>query len=359
MVIPRIQPQNPSIHMIKTLCFSSLLLPVCLADTIVLQDGTKVEGKILRTTEESCVIQVQVTKSIRDERTIPRSTIRSIVKEDPAVAAFEAVRNLGSVPELAPKSEYDVRIAAVEKFLKAYPAATSAADAKTLLAKLKQEREVIAAGGVKFGGKLVSAAEKRADAYEIDAKVAASEIHALAKDGQVTAALRKFTRFDRNFAGSAVYKQNLPALVNMLQTFSAQVSAQAADVPRMIQERKKGLAAMPQADRQRAITLIKEEQADYERRVLAEKAAREPWLSLDPYHAEVLGETSRLLQQEIQRLRTTPPATGDEPGEVYRESWKSVHGSTDPKVIESALKAARTAHIPEAYLTQIREAGNP
>ena len=60
-------------------------------ESIELQDGTKVEGKILSISSESVVMEVQTTPTIRGEKTYPRADVAKIRRASQDDIAFEEV----------------------------------------------------------------------------------------------------------------------------------------------------------------------------------------------------------------------------------------------------------------------------
>ncbi|RYD40444.1 MAG: hypothetical protein EOP85_14240, partial [Verrucomicrobiaceae bacterium] len=135
---------------------SLLAFPLtAVADTFTLKDGSTIEAKVLKEDSESYFLEVQVTKSIRDERTVPKADVVKVVRERPDLKAFEAIKGIVPTPDLTSEADYIAKISSVEKFLKAYPMSTSAKDAKVILETLKKEVNEIAAGGVKIDGKVV------------------------------------------------------------------------------------------------------------------------------------------------------------------------------------------------------------
>lgn len=345
----------------RIILLATLLAPACLADTLLLTDGTKYDGKVIREQGDDYVVQIQVSRGIRDERVIPKAKIKQIIKEELDIAPFAAIAGFASTPDLLPLKEYDERIAAVEKFLKTYPEGSKRPDAKKILAALQSERDAVATGAIKFDGRVISGAQYAADAYDIDAKVLATQIKRLAQSGQIIPALRKYSEFDKNFSGSAVFNENLPDNINMLQSFLVRVSAMVDAQPVLSKERESGYPNMPVADRMRAVQIVKEEDAEYARRYTYEHAIKEKWLTINPYSKEVLGEIYHNLQQEIQRLATSrsAPSYGTapaEPGEVFRTAWKTLTNTTDTKAEDTAIQSAQTAHLPERYINMLKQA---
>ena len=51
------------------------------ADTIILKNGTRYQGRVLKDEGESYLLEIQVTRSIKDERRVAKADIEKIEKE--------------------------------------------------------------------------------------------------------------------------------------------------------------------------------------------------------------------------------------------------------------------------------------
>ena len=58
------------------------------ADTVLLNNGQSVEGKIVYEDDTYYMLEVQVSKGIKDEKKILKSDIKSITKQEPDIEEF-------------------------------------------------------------------------------------------------------------------------------------------------------------------------------------------------------------------------------------------------------------------------------
>ena len=80
-------------HPLRTLFTSLALLPfLAQADTFVLTNGDKIDGSIIRETDKSYIVEVNIAKTIKEEREIPKDKVLRILKPDPGIAAYEQLR---------------------------------------------------------------------------------------------------------------------------------------------------------------------------------------------------------------------------------------------------------------------------
>jgi len=327
-----------------------LALTSAAADTFELKDGTKLEGTILREEGSDYIIQVQVTKSIKDERRIPKADVVSQVAEKKDETAFVEIAGLVPAPDLLEESQYNARIKKVVSFLKEFPDSPKKKDAATIHDTLESERAAIAAGGVKFEGKMVSADERAPKAYALDASILAASLKSAVDAGDMLTALRTWSKLEAEFPGSTAYRETIPFMVRVMRSHLSAVEATLGGYDARVKHRETGLAGMNANDRVRSELAIKEEQDAYLARVAREKAAGIKWLSLDPFVKQPLEETKRMLDNEIRRLTNLDPGNLRDTETAYEEAYAAVtkEGAT-PQEIQAALSKARSANLPAPY----------
>ena len=77
------------------------------ADTIKLKDGTVLEGKVIKETPDSIDFEYNFTKSIKETKTIKRSDIKVIDKEEADEIALEEIKKLLPTASLLSTDDYD------------------------------------------------------------------------------------------------------------------------------------------------------------------------------------------------------------------------------------------------------------
>lgn len=343
---------------IHTLAVLPLLFAASHADTIHLKNGTSFEGTILRDEGDAYIAQIQVTKSIRDERRIPKADILQIVEEKLDQAAFEAIQPLAPSPDLLDAADYERRLALVNDFIKRFPRSTHARDAEAIRDTLAAEHEAVAAGGIKFDGRLISPSERQAHAYPLDAAIAAAGIRRLAESGEYLAALRAWDEFEARFAASNAYRDTLPLARQLMDAQRSNIQQSLASFDSRIREREKGLERIPDNDRQRTERALADEAAAYARRLAAAKQSGQRWLPLDPYHRAPLEESHLLLTQELERLSKIDPSTLGTGETAWNSTQETLRSNPAPADIRAALADARQAGLPDEYL-ELLEKSSP
>ena len=347
--------KNPSLFLS---ILSLSLASSAFADTFVLKDGTRLEGKILSETPEAYLLEVQVTKSIKDEKTVPKTDVKEIVREKLDETAYEKLKGLVPTPDLLTTDEYDARILQITKFLKDHPKSAKVADANALLATLKTEGTAVQSGGFKLNGKIVPAEEYKANAYEIDAKIQEARVRDAMYKGDILGALRGIARVETEF-GTTGSRAALSTIKGQaLQAYKAQIGGLIRTFEARDAERKSGLARMTGEARATTEQAIAEEDAQFDRRFKAEKEAHQVWAITDPFHMDSLEAAQESINQAMQEQGSNSPS-GDG-GKAYRDAWTAIQswdGKDETKEsVEDAVSKVKDLEVPAKYVSFLAEA---
>lgn len=328
------------------------------ADTIRLRDGKEYEGVVISEDGDSYTVMVQVTETIRDQRRIPKKDILEIVKQKKDAAAFEKIKDLVPTPERLEVDEYDARIEEVESFLKEHGDSRLARSAASILETLDAEREVIASGGVKFEGKLLSATERQALAFTLDSQIVSAAMEEAIAEGRKIDALRAWDKLQEEFPSSRAYAAGIPKILPVMQVQLAAVERELEDIDERVEERLRKLERVPSKDRARVKEAIELEAADYKKLVEAEREAGIRWTSLNPFEKEPLNKARSLLEAEIRRIENFDPSRVPDGDAAWAAAWATLNGTPDLGAAREALSKARSARLPRKYI-EILEAKMP
>jgi hypothetical protein len=326
------------------------------ADTFILKDGASVEGFILREDDTSYVVEVQVTKGIKDERVIAKADVAKVEGEKKDLIAFESIARFIPTPDALTAAEYASRIAAVERFLKDYGESSKSNHAKEILGNLKDEANEILAGGIKSHGMLITAAEYRANALDIDAAIQEGKIRALLKEGRFVEALRAFSGFDREFRNTKARAALLPVIIQTINGYLARTAQALSGHDSLVKEREAGLQRMQPDDRRKTREALAEEAAGFAARLKAEKEAKVGWVSTHPSCKPSLDETMTFGKQELNRLTATAAPPAVDAGTAFRDALRKIRGNADAAAKAAALGEAGTAMVSERYLAILEAA---
>lgn len=337
---------------LAALCLLSLTLPSH-AETFTLKDGTNLEAKVLSEVGDTYVLEVQITKSIKDERRVAKADVVKRTADQPDLKAFEAIAKLVPTADLLAADDYPHQIAAVEKFLKDNRSSSKTKEAKAILDLLKSEATLLADGGVKFNGKIVTPAEYKANAYELDARVEEAKIRRLVNDSQFLAALRAFAEFDRDYRTTLSYGALAPLIRQVVQNQVAEAKQSLLTLDARVKVRDVGLLQMNPEDRKVTESAIKEENDQLAARFKAEKDAKQNWVTISPFNKASLEATVTFGELEQARLAAVKTTLGVDGGKCYRDLYNTVRNGSNAAVVTVALTAAKTALVPARYLAPL------
>jgi hypothetical protein len=330
--------------------FTMMLALQVSADTFILQDGSKLEGRILREENGNYVIEVQVTRSIKDEKIVAKADVAKIEREKPDIKAFEPIAALVPAPDMLGQDQYAARIQTVEKFLSEHRGSSKTKEARAILATLKQEANEVLAGGIKVNGQIVPPAEYRANALEIDARGREKKIRELINSSNYPAALRAFSEFDREYKGTQPHSSILPLITQTITRYTSEVQEQLAGYDKRLKDREAGLSRMQVDVRRDTEAAIAEELAIAEQQFKKEREARIGWVTVQPFLKPTMEETLNFGKLELNRVNMAISQVPADCGKAYREALQKISAATDETARNAALTEARSAGVSAKYL---------
>lgn len=334
-----------------------LMIPMsAYADTFKLKDGTTLEGRIISEDEDAYILEVQASKSIKDERKVAKADVVKVDREQPDQKAFKEIANLLPTPDLLTTEDYGVRIAAVQKFLEDYSKSSKLNEAKTILETLKAESAAVSAGGIKLDDKIIPHGEYLTNAYEFDAQVQEIKIRRLVDSNQLLEALRLFADFDKDYRTTLSYGALQSLMKKVIQSHMAEAKQLLESYDARVNERNLGLQRISIKNRNAIETAIQEETAELEARFKAEKDTKQAWVTPHPYHKASLEETLRIGSAELTRLAAVKTILGVDGGKAYRDLYNIVQIGGDAAAVTTAVTAAKTAGVPLRYIAPLEAA---
>jgi hypothetical protein len=326
------------------------------ADTILLSNGKSYEGKIISEDETTYLLELEVKKGIKDEKKFLKSDIKSITKQSPDEWEFKKLKELTPVPDLLGVMDYEERLKIVENFIKNFPRSEKLKDAKLIQENLKEELEIVRAGGIKLSLKMVTADEYLATAYTYDQLIAVRKIYRDMSNRNFLGALRLFTDYEAKFPNANSRNELIPKIKQVLLYYQSSLNESLASYDARLKSREAGLVRMSIEERMITQRALDEKMAILVKRFDAEKTMKNAWITPDAFHKESLVEALRQVDVEMKRLNS-PTKNNSEMislEDTYSEAWEKLPGASteDQKIILDKLKRER---MPEPYMTMLTE----
>lgn len=326
------------------------------ADTVLLNNGEKYEGKVVYEDDTFCLLEVQVTKGIKDEKKFLKSDIKSISKQNPDIKEFAKLEKLVPTPELLGVEGYEARVKVVEEFIKEFSDSKMLLEAKKIHETLTSELEIVRAGGMKLHGKMVTAEDYFASAYAYDQLIAAEKINKAINSRDILKALKLFSEYESNFANGKNREELVPKIQQILSVYQANLKESLDSYDARLEAREAGLERMTLEDRHRTERAFEERMEKLKKRYDAERAARNSWVTPDAYLKESLVDANRQVEHEIKRLNAPSKDKLQliSLEDTYREAWEKLPSATEKeqKEIIGQLKRER---MPTHYINMLLE----
>lgn len=325
------------------------------ADTFNLRDGTSLEGEILAETTDDYTISVQVTATIRDERTISKADVVSIDKDSPVDLAFASIKDLVPSANRLGVADYDLMInKKVKQFLSSFPTTRYTSKAKAILSTLEKEREIVSLGGLKLDGQWISPGDRNANAFDLDARMAVEDATVTAKAGHFRKSMRQFEVIEREFSTSEQFAKGVEMAKKVLQAYGKEVGDDLKQIDSLIAEREKELQRLPNSQQQKAQAEIKKIDLAYTALIAKEKKSRTKWLTLEMYHQSTLDETARTIDTELRRLTNLDLSKITLVGSSYRNAWAAAEGANTEEA-EKLFSELNSRKVPARYVAALKE----
>lgn len=286
---------------VQKLLFSLLFLPLaCFAsEWIELQDGTRVDGRILSVTSQTVLMDVQTSAAIREEKSFPRAAVAKIRRASQDDIAFGEVAAI-TVPATADNpAVYDALLEQkVRPFMKNFAYSKHMPEARRLAATLEAERARVASGEVKVDGEWMAADASPAERTELGGRVQLSKMK---KAADPAAAMMAFEVLEKDFSASSSYPESVQLARGKLGELRTSLLRARADLDRRTREQKQGLELASEDRRLQMERGIAQEKAAVEAQIDRARQSGAKWLPILP-DAKVLDDLSKLAEAEDARL---------------------------------------------------------
>lgn len=327
-----------------------------LADTFVMKDGSKLEAEVMKEDDSSYLLEVQVTSSIKDEKTVAKKDVLRIEKASKESMDYEVISAFWPTPDGLTAQDYNERMAKVSKFTLRYPESPHIRKVREMYQHLKGELTLLEQGGRKLNGKMVSKKDYQTNALEFDSLTAAGSIKRLVADRQYLQALRDFRSFEKDFRQTQAYLDLVPLMVRVIGSYASEVSQLSASYPSRMEQRTKGLDRMSGESRKISERAIAEENAALLSQFNTQKASNVGWVTPHPFCKPALDEATTFANSELKRLQDPKILVIKDQGKMFREVMSMIDQGAKTADIKKAIEELRKTAASKRYIDQLEEA---
>ncbi len=338
-------------HLLRNLLIAISLLPLAvMADTYVLKNGDRIEGDLIRETEDSYVLEVRLAPTIKDERVILKNDVKHIIKPDPGNEQFKQLRELVPAPDGLRVGDYKQRIELMTQFIEGFPANEHVRKAISIRDELRDEMRQVEDGAVKIDGVLYPATELRENAYELDARITSRKIKNLVSSRKHLQALRAYKEFQDEFYNTKVHLDLIPLMQQLISHHTTKAAEMRDTLNQRLEDREKGLETMTPSGRRASELAIQQEEDRLKRLFRTETSTQVGWVTVHPYSRQALDYTIQYSKTESGKLEAFLNKGFTDCGALYRELYKLKQQGADPKAISDKLRTCQRLGVPSRYL---------
>jgi len=199
-----------------------------LADQFRLKNGAIEEGEFIREDEKGITIRQKLPGGITSDRTIPKDQLAEMVRDPEDVAAFKKLPVLAtSRANSYPLAEYNNVISnAYLPFLAQHPNSKHATEAQERLTVLAHDRDLVAAGGVKFLGKWHNPIQTRRRSYDFQAYNVLAELVQARAARNYPLGLQHWQKFESHYLGSIYAPSAIDEAIFAMEEYNRALSSQ-------------------------------------------------------------------------------------------------------------------------------------
>lgn len=292
------------------------------ADILVLKNGSRVEGNILKESPEAIQMRYRLTPKIWDEKSFPMADIQQVIKQTPQEVEVVELRKVMPTADLLTADKYEQLIQdRLRPFVNKYKGTPEATEVEKIISDLQAEKAKVAAGQVKLEGKWLTVEEAKAEQFNIEAFQLLKAIRAKVAEGKWSEALREYDTFLRQspaLRGTKYYPMVISEARTALDSWAPVLAKMATEQPLLKKAREDGLKALEETERAKTKAAIATEVATLKADAQAARNNRLRWIDPNKYdnvgiqttQKEVLSEKARLQAIDLDALKVQNEAFG-------------------------------------------------
>jgi hypothetical protein len=322
------------------------------ADTVVLKNGTKIEGKITSETDTQITIETKAG-GIVDEQTVKKEEVQSVSKATADETAYASLRNIKlGANSLPTPAQYDNYLTALKSFVSQHPDSKHKAEIEKLAADFEAEQKRVADGEVKMDGKWISKAEVQRERYQINGMVAFQYMKEQVGRNDAVGAMNTFEILRKQYPGSRGYIEAVDSAKRLVAALKQQADARLARLPAEDAEREKAVAGSAGLSKIELQREIEREKQNNTAALAQAKAQGLRWPPFLPRSEDSMREISNLAGDEASQLSGVDVAKGRQSIQLASEA-RAALDKKDIALAEQKVQAAREAWGENEIVTRL------
>lgn len=276
------------------------------ADSITLQNGTVIEGKILQADDQFVTIETRFSETITEAQRFPRAEVRQVQRKAADSAPYEELAKFPLPEDALLPGDYDVYLQKREDFIRNYGYSSKVGPVRAEIRLARSEQEKVAGGAVKLGGRWLSPAEIEGESQQIAARKLFSEMKQAEGRGDLVRALNLYLSLEKQYPGSSILPTAAEMALATMEKLSRVLTHEERNFAIQETERERGIALSSPADQEKMRAARQRDVEKFQARVKAAEAAGEKFLPYFPAVPESVKKVRDTLGTEQARLRALP-----------------------------------------------------
>ncbi|MCP5538816.1 MAG: hypothetical protein H7A52_01570 [Akkermansiaceae bacterium] len=327
------------------------------ADTIKLKSGETLEGRITFEAADSIKLEVQLSASIKETKTILKTDILEMTRTSPEELAFGEVKKKLPTPSLLKPSDYQSLIeAGPTAFLRTYPASKHKSEVEKILKELEDEKDKVERGFVKLEGEWITPQRQLEFATLTEARKLNLVMRLIAGQANYIGALRNFETLEEQYFGTPGFAEAIPTAEQLLPAYGQRLTSLLQSVEYRNQKYEEDKKLLDEVALAQVENARKREEAQHAAVVEREKAAGIKWLSVNQNSKSSLEEAISQVKSEIERLKSYDKAALKEQSDKLVAADEMIsEGKLDEA--DAAIKEALTITTASASSSKDKSTG--
>ena len=331
-----------------------LMLQSSNAETFYLKTGEKLVGTSKKLDSKTIEI-VSGKKGIRLYKTVKKSDIIKITREDIELKLFTEIEALESTPDLMPTEWYTEQLSKIETFKDEFPASDKHSKVRSVERALKKESAVIKEGGVKVNGEVVSAKEKVARSYDINAIIEAGKFHQLYEERKLEQAINIVDKLETEYYHSKAFSEIYVQLPEFLKKYRSSLNFKKQIFKEQDMKHNERLKMLTSTELKKYKKSREMKEMAFEKRSMMGMQNGNRWQSVNPFEMNTIDD----LQRDVENYRTEVEAKlvsyqPQNEGETFSKAWISI-GAGELTSADTLIKQLADLNFNSLYLGQLEE----
>ncbi len=279
-----------------------------MADTVILKNGEKLDGKITAETATEITVEYHETPSILETKTVKKTDIDKVEKEQPDEIAYLALKGTQPGPNSLPGTSYSQVLRPLQAFLVQYPKSAHAAEVSKTVEAFQADQKRVDSGELKFNNRWLSKEEAEKERVQLTGQALLGSMQDQSRRGDYIGALNTFDQFEKAAPGAKAYADAVDLAKQGATSLKGKADSMLANAKVHNAQRDKDMQLLSAAERAATVAAVNRQTAQENAAVEAANKAGSAWPPLLPNNEKVLADISSKAAEAKSKYTAIPIA---------------------------------------------------